>query len=239
MENGLYVALSAQVSLQRRLEAIANNVANMNTPGYRADGTAFEAAVARAGDARLSFVSPGSTFVSRQVGALSKTGNPLDVAVQGDGWFAIGTESGVAYTRDGRMTMAATGELQTISGNPVMDAGGAPILLDPNAGPPTVAGDGMINQGGRQVGAIGLFSIPDGAILTRASNASVQPDLPATPILDFTRDGIVQGAVEGSNVNPIEEMTKLISTTRNFDAVTSEVSKSESALDDAIKTLAG
>ena len=88
MQNGLYVALSAQVALERRLETIAANVANMNTPGYRADGISFEAQSPRRATT-LAYVSSGADFISRKSGALVKTGNPLDVAVQGDGWFAV------------------------------------------------------------------------------------------------------------------------------------------------------
>ena len=102
MQNGLYVAVSAQVALQRRLETIADNIANMNTVGFRATGVSFESELARAGDTTLNYVSPGSNFVSRRAGELVKTDNPLDFAVQGDGWFGIQTPSGTAYTRDGR-----------------------------------------------------------------------------------------------------------------------------------------
>jgi flagellar basal-body rod protein FlgF len=237
MQNGLYVSLSAQVALERRLETIANNVANMNTVGYRAEGVSFETEVAKAGDNRIAYVSSGSSFVSRQSGALIKTGNPLDVAVQGEGWFAIDTADGVAYTRDGRMRISGTGALETLNGNGVLDAGGAPILLDPSAGAPTISGDGMIAQNGKQIGAIGLFTIDDDANLTRAENSGVVPDKAATPILDFTKNGIVQGFVEGANVNPIEEMTKLISVTRTFDGVNQQVTQTEASLQDAIKTL--
>jgi flagellar basal-body rod protein FlgF len=239
MQNQLYVALSAQVSLSKRLETIASNIANMNTPGYRADGTAFAAEVAKIGDAQVAYVSPASNYISRRSGPLVKTDNPLDVAVQGDGWFAIQTKNGVVYTRDGRMTMAETGELRTLTGNAVLDAGGAPIILDPAAGPPTIANDGMITQNRTQVGAIGLFSLADATSLNRAENSGVIPNKPAVPILDFTQNGVVQGSFEGSNINPIEEMTKLISVTRNFDGVGSEVARTESSLQDAIKTLAG
>jgi flagellar basal-body rod protein FlgF len=239
MQNGLYVAMSGQVSLSKRLETIANNVANMNTPGWRADGTAFSAEVAKIGDSRVAYVAPQSTYISQQSGPLVKTDNPLDVAVQGDSWFAIRTKAGIAYTRDGRLTLAETGELKTLTGNSILDAGGAPIILDPAAGPPTIANDGMISQSGRQVGAIGLFSLSDATSLARAENSGVIPNKPATPILDFTQNGIVQGSVEGSNVNPIEEMTKLITVTRNFDSVSAEVTQTESSLQDAIKTLAG
>jgi len=237
MRNSLYVALSAQISLERRLETIAANVANMNTAGYRAEGVSFATEVARAGDNRLSYVSPGTPFISRQSGAAVKTGDPLDVAVQGNGWLAIQTPSGTAYTRDGRMRMADGGALQTLNGDAVLDAGGAPIMLDPSGGPPIVSSDGMITQNSAQVGAIGLFAIDDDANLTRAENSSVIPDKPATPVLDFTRNGLLQGFVENANVNPVEEMTKLIAVTRAFDGVSSQVSQTESSLQDAIKTL--
>ena len=237
MRNSLYVALSAQISLERRLETIANNVANINTAGYRAEGVSFATEVARAGENRLSYVSPGTPFVSRQPGTAVKTGDPLDVAVQGDGWIPIQTPSGIAYTRDGRMRITESGALETLTGDAVLDAGGAPIMLNPGAGAPVISSDGMITQNGAQVGAIGLYAIDDDAKLTRAEGSSVIPDKPATPILDFTRNGLLQGFVENANVNPIEEMTKLIAVTRTFDGVSSQVAQTESSLQDAIKTL--
>ena len=237
MQNGLYVAVSAQVALQRRLETIADNVANMNTVGYRATGVSFEKEMARAGEAKLAYVSPGSDYLSRGIGGLVKTDNSLDFAVQGDGWFAIQTPSGQAYTRDGRARVDESGTMRTLNGDAILDAGGAPIIIDGAAGPLTVSADGMITQNGRQVGAIGLFAIDPGASLTRAENSSVVPDRPATPILEFTRDGVVQGAVESSNVDPVREVTRLVDVTRAFDGVAAEVSQSEASLQEAIKTL--
>ena len=237
MQSGLYVALSGQVALERRLETIASNVANMNTVGYRADGVSFEAQMAKAGDATVAFASGGAGFISRRSGGVTKTGNPLDVAVQGEGWLAVKTPAGTVYTRDGRMTIQESGQLTTLTGYPVLDAGGAPILLDASAGPPDIANDGMISQKGNQVGALGLYQIDDSAKLTRYNNSGVIPDKPATAILDFSSNGISQGFVEGSNVNPIMEMTKLITVTRAFDGINAATEKSESSLTDAIKTL--
>src|SRR5271169_919656 len=235
MQNGLYVALSAQVALERRLETIAANVANMNTPGYRADGVSFAAEVSRAGENRIAYVSPGSGFISRRSGALIETGNPLDAAVQGEGWFAIQSSGATVYTRDGRMRVSETGALENVNGNPILDAGGAPIQLDPAGGAATIARDGMITQNGRQIAAIGLFLIDDDATLTRAGNSGFTSDKSAQPVLDFTQNGVVQGVIEGANVNPVQEMTKLIAITRTFDGVNSEVSQTESSLQDAIK----
>ena len=239
MQNGLYVALSAQVALERRLETIAANVANMNTPGYRADGVSFEAQIAKAGENRVSYVAAGSGFISRRTGALVSTGNPFDVAVQGDGWMAVNGPTGVIYTRDGRMRLSETGALENLVGAPVLDAGGAPIQLDPAGGPPTIAADGMINQNGRQVAAVGLFALDDDAKLSRAGSSGFTSDKPAQPILDFTQNGLVQGAIEGANVNPVMEMTKLIAVTRSFDGVANEVTQTENSVTDAIKALGG
>ena len=237
MRGNLYVSLSAQVALQKRLDTIANNVANMNTGGFRADGVTFEAALSKAGETSTSFVTAGSTFISRMQGPVTQTGNPLDVAVQGEGWLAIKTPGGTAYTRDGRMQVTAAGDLQTLNGYPVLDAGGASILLQSSGGPPSIAADGMITQGGQQVGALGLYTIPDGAKLTRFGNSAVIPDAAPTPILDFSINSIVQGFSEGSNVNPVLELTKLIAVQRTFDSISSGNQTSESNLQDAIKTL--
>jgi flagellar basal-body rod protein FlgF len=237
MQSGLYVALSGQVALERRLQTIASNVANMNTVGYRADGVSFEAQLARAGDSMVAFAGSGSDFISRRSGGMSKTDNPFDVAVQGDAWLAIKTPAGPVYTRDGRLTLKDSGELTTLNGYSVLDAGGAPIMLDPSAGAPDISRDGMITQKGNQVGALGLFAIDDSAKLTRYANSGVIPSKPATAVLDFATNGVSQGFVEGSNVNPITEMTKLITVTRAFDGINAATEKTESSLTDAIKTL--
>ncbi len=237
MQNGLYVSLSAQISLERRLETIAGNIANANTPGYRVDGVSFAAQLAKAGDSTIAFVDEGQGFISRSAGPLTKTGNPLDMAIQGDGWFAVQLGGQTIYTRDGRMTMDESGSLVSMTGAAVLDAAGAPIQLDPSAGQPSIARDGMIAQNGRQVGAVGLFALDADAQLTRAGNSGFTTDKPAQPILDFRANGVVQGAIEGANVDPVREMTRLIDISRTFDAVTNGVTQTENSLNDAIKTL--
>jgi flagellar basal-body rod protein FlgF len=231
------VALSGQVSAERRLETIANNVANMNTTGFRADAVRFEEQIARAGDSNLSYVAQGDEYVSRRIGPLTRTDNRLDVAIQGDGWFAVNQNGQTIYTRDGRFQLSENGTLQNINGASVLDAGGAPIQLTPDGGDPAISADGMITQNGRQTGAIGLFELDNSAKLTRAGSSGFTSDVPGVAVLDFTRNGVVQGAIEGSNVNPIEEMSRLIAVTRNFDQVANEVNKSETSVEDAIKAL--
>lgn len=239
MQSGPYVSLSAQLTLEKRLESLALNVANMNTAGYRAAGVSFHTYISRTGDSPVAYATAGKDYITRTEGPLERTDNPLDVAVQGEGFMAIQTPGGIVYTRDGRMRMKATGELESLGGHPILDAGGTPIILDPTAGPPVIGGDGMISQGNQQIGAIGLFQIDPSAKFTRYENSGVIPDKPATPILDFNTNGFVQGHIEGSNVNPILEMAKLITIERAFESISGSAEKNESTLKDALPILGG
>ena len=237
MQSGLYVGLSAQIALERRLETIANNVANVGTGGFRADAVKFEAVLSRSSSGTVAFASPGKNYISRHMGTVSKTDNPLDVAVAGDGWFAFQTAQGIVYTRDGRMQMTAEGELRTISGYPILDPGGATLSLDPTGSEPWVGADGTITQDGRPVGSIGLFQIPREAKLSRFENSGVIPDQPAVAVIDDANVRVLQGHTEGSNVNPILELTKLINVSRTFQQATALLDKSEGSLEKAIRTL--
>ncbi len=242
MDSAMYVALSAQVALERRLDIVAQNVANAATAGYRAEEIKFDAMLSKVGLSNpgadpTAFVSEGDTYLSRRAGDLEKTGNQLDVAVRGDGWLAVNTPAGVAYTRDGRMRMLESGDLTTLAGYPVLDVGRAPLSLDPNAGAPIITRDGMITQDGKQVGAIGLFSIDPNTKLRRSENATVIPEGPANEVLDFTTNGVLQGFVEGSNVRPVMEISRLIMVSRSFEAASAMIDKSDSTAQEAIKTL--
>lgn len=238
MQTALYVALSGQMTLDRRLATVANNLANAGTAGYRAEGAEFSTYMQRQSQLPAAFATGGRAFAVEQAGPLTKTGNPLDVAVMGQGYLAIQTPGGTAYTRDGRMQVLGTGDLVTLDGHPVLDAGNAPITLDPAAGTIEIARDGMITQQGKQVGAIGLFSVDLSAGYARYENSALVPKRAATPVLSFVSDGMVQGFAEGSNVNPVSEMTKLIAVTRAFEGVSSAVEDCQSSLKEAIQTLA-
>ncbi|MGY4349162.1 hypothetical protein ACVWXM_005655 [Bradyrhizobium sp. GM7.3] len=146
MQSALYVGLSAQVALEKRLQTIANNVANVNTAAFRTDVVKFETVLSKAGANPVAFSSPGDNIISREMGSITESGNPLDVAVVGQGWIAFAGPNGTVYTRDGRLQIAANGDLQTVSGFPVIDSGGAQITLDPNGGPVSIARSGAITQ---------------------------------------------------------------------------------------------
>ncbi|MBN9067866.1 MAG: flagellar basal-body rod protein FlgF [Rhizobiaceae bacterium] len=237
MPTGLYVSLSAQMALQKRLETIADNVANANTVGFRATGIKFEDVVTGTGDKSVDFASQGTNFLSGKAGGLTRTGDPYDFAVQGDAWFGIATPAGTVMTRDGRFTMSPAGELVTHEGYAVLDAGGAAIQLNPNDGPPVAGKDGTLRQDGKLVAAIGLFTFDAGPNVQRFGNSGVIPAGRPVPVVDDATVGVEQGFLEQSNVDPMREMARLIMVQRTFEDTASLVRKSEATLDDAIKTL--
>ena len=242
MQSGLYVALSSQMALERRLTTLADNMANINTVGFRSTDVKFDEVMSSTQNdinAKVAFVSQGNDYLSTRLGQLDNTGNPLDFAIKGDAWFAIDTPAGQVLTRDGRFTMTETGALVSTRGFPVLDPGGAPIQLDRTAGPPSVGADGVIHQDGRQVGTIGVFSSDIKKGFIRYENSGVIASDPPRAVVDDPTVGVVQGYVEQSNVNGIREMTQLIQINRAFESVSSLMRDSESSLDEAIKTLGG
>lgn len=239
MQSGIHVALSGQIALQRRLDTIANNVANSSTPGFMREGVTFESVLSNKVAAGPTYSDAGRSVLSRAAGSFSQTGNPFDVAIQGNAFLAISTRNGVAYTRDGRLQVSAAGDVQTSTGAPVLDNGGTPIRIEGSLEGLSISRSGAIVRAGATIATLGLFRIPDRANLTREEGASVTADMPAEPVTDFSATGIVQGFVEGSNVNAMEEMTKLIAVSRIFEAVSSAVDQSDRRLSDAIKTLSG
>jgi len=237
VQDGLYVALSSQIALERRLNTIADNVANASTVGFRATGVKFEDIVSGLGQKSMAFVSPGDTYLSTASGGMRETGNPFDFAIKGDAWFGIQTPAGVVMTRDGRFTMQDNGALVSVEGYPVVDAGGAPIQLDPRAGPPEVGADGMLRQDGQMVGALGLYTFDPGLNFTRYANSGIIPNGQPNPVVDRIDVGVAQGFVEESNVNPILEMTHLIAVQRAFENTSAAMRNTEQTFDEAVRTL--
>ncbi|WP_095084504.1 flagellar basal-body rod protein FlgF [Mesorhizobium sophorae] len=237
MRDSLYVALSSQIALERRLDTIADNVANASTIGFRATGVKFEDVVSGIGPKSVSFASSGKTYLSGAHGALTETGNPFDFAVQGDAWFAIDTPVGTVMTRDGRFSMNENGELMSIEGHPVLDAGGAPIQLDPRNGPPKAGADGSLRQNDQLVGSIGLYNFDPGENFVRYGNSGIIPARTPEPVTDRSDTGIAQGFLEESNVNPVLEITRLIQVQRAFENTAALMRQTDSSTDEAIKTL--
>jgi flagellar basal-body rod protein FlgF len=237
MQDSLYVALSSQIALERRLTTIADNVANAGTVGFRATQVKFEDVLTGTGPNSVSFVQTGGTYLSEAKGSYRNTANPFDFAIRGDAWFGLETPDGPIMTRDGRFSMLQTGQVVSVEGYPVLDAGGAPIQLDPAAGAPVVSADGFIRQNGQQVGAFGLFSFEPGPNFQRYGNSGVVPRGEPQAVVDRADSGVVQGFVEDSNVNPVLEMTRLIMVQRAFESANAAIKETEATFGNAVKAL--
>lgn len=237
MDVNSHVGLSGQLAQARRLDTIAHNVANAGTAGFRAEGVSFSAVVSRTQPFDTSFAFGGGSHVDPRSGAFTATGNPLDVAIQGPGYLTIGTPEGTAYTRDGRMQMLPSGELVSLNGHPILDQSGAPLTANPRGGTIEIGREGSVRQDGRLVGSLGLFNIDLDAGYRRFENSAFLISGGSEPIEDFSSSGFVQGFTEGSNVNPILEMTRLIEVQRAFEAASSSLEQRDAALRDTIQAL--
>ena len=237
MESSLYVAAAAQRNIQKQLTVVANNIANMNTAGFRSENVDFKNLVSRTSQEDVHFPTVAKLYPATEQGSHLLTDNPLDVAISGDGWFAISTGSGTAYTRDGRFQINAFGELQTLEGFPVLDAGEAPIQLNTNSGPPEIYQDGRIISNGRVVGNLGLFDVPIESFESRYSNSAFLSSVPGTPIALGGINTINQGFIENSNVNPIKELANLITITKSFESATALIERVDQTLSKSISEL--
>jgi flagellar basal-body rod protein FlgF len=240
MNNALYVGLSRQETLQRALDIVANNIANADTAGFKLESLLVQtepSSSPSAPDARpVNYVLDHGVTRDFTQGSMETSGNPYDVAVEGQGFFQIQTSAGMRYTRDGRFTVDNKNQLVTRAGDPVMDNSGRPITLDPNKPAPAIAKDGAISQGGVQGPRLGVYRFPDLAQLQKTGGGLFQA--PATVTPTAAADGIVrQGTMEKSNVQPVLEITNLIAITRAYERVAQMMSATSDLSSQAIERL--
>lgn len=219
MENAITAGLAKQIVLARALDTTANNVANQTTSGFKADHIAFREYLAAVdarttGDPVISLVVDPDTYTDFSPGGLEQSYRDLDFAIDGDGFFAVEIGSGVRYTRDGRFSVNAYGELVNRSGAQVLDAGGSPILIDPEAGPVLATPDGELQQNATPVAQLGVYKFDDLRQLRKTGDnlflASSEPAPAPTP-------RVRQGFFEASNVNPVAAMTDMIEVMRAYE----------------------
>jgi len=236
MENTLIVALTRQSVLARQMDAISNNLANLNTSGFKSESMIFKEQVESTGKNQvISLVHDVAYFRDMSEGPLTNTNNPLDMAIRGDGYFAVETGEGQRYTRHGVFQLNNQGQLVTSQGNPLLGAGGAPITVPPNASNIIVARDGTISADALEIGRIEVFTFENPAALSKIGN-SLYEAKGQEP--QATRDSdVVQGMVEGSNVNGVAEMTRMIDTVRGYQAASKLADEEHRRILDAIDTL--
>jgi flagellar basal-body rod protein FlgF len=232
MEGPTYVALSAQVALQRHLEVVANNIANANTTGYKADRQLFQSYVNRLNvpGGQVAFVHDRATYIDRSAGPIQSTGSPLDVAVQGDGYLAVRTPQGIGYTRDGRLHISADNSLLDVSGNPYLGEDGQPIILPENFRDIVIRGDGsirvVVNGAPQEVGRLATYRAVDPLTMRKDGDGRLNgPAGGMVPIEAGDRQStIVQGSLEGSTVQPVVEIANMTELSRAYDRLQSLLS---------------
>ena len=251
MENTLLVGLSRQVTLERQMDVVANNVANINTNGFKADRSLFEEFLTSrahednfAGrDRRVSFVQDRGTFKDFAQGASELTKNPLDVAIDGDGFLVVQTPNGPRYTRDGSMQISQTGQLVTKSGIPVLGTGG-PITFQPTDHDINISADGTVTvqEGTNRTDSVRgklrmvSFAQAQSALKKEGSNLYSAEGAPPLP---STTSRLNQGFIEKSNVNSVMEMTRMIDVTRAYTQISAMLQQQTDMRKSALEKLAG
>jgi flagellar basal-body rod protein FlgF len=215
MDNTSYVALSRQLTLERQMAVVAGNIANMNTHGFKTEHLLFEEVLERAGQpGRVAFVQDVGLIRDLGPGALETTGNPLDLAINGEGYFTVETPAGPRFTRGGHFSLDGSGALVTSGGHRLLDAGGAVIQLPPGVGDLSIARDGTISTDDGVIrGRSASCASPTTPAFGAKGDSLLMTDQVAEPV---TRPEIAQGRLERSNVQPILEMTRMMETVRAF-----------------------
>lgn len=234
MSKGIYVATSGSMAQLRHLETLSNNLANTRTAGYKGDQLTFETVRARherstdpnvADPAGLGkhFVDVHERVADLAPGPVSRTDNPLDVALTGNGFLTVETSRGRRLTRDGRMLIGRDGTLRTTSGHSVLDQNGRSIRLPPDR-VPTIDERGRIRAGNLDIGQLGVVAVDMLAGMAKdADGFFVPPTEAARPSVDMT---VLQGHVEESNVRPVQMMLELVEVQRTFSALRQVISAS-------------
>lgn len=236
MENSLYVGLSAQVALEQRMALIANNVANMTTPGYRGQNAVFKEFISSKPrmDADVSLVLDYGQYEMTDPGPIKITGNPLDVALVGPGFIGVQTPEGIQYTRAGNFSLNELGEIVTSRGMQVAGAGGGPVVIPADAKSVAIDEKGVVSTDQGVVGALMLAEFSDLQKMEPTGNGNYKTDEPALPA-EKTR--VMQGKVEGSNVLPVVEMTRMIDVSREYQSVQRMVQSEHERLRTAIQRI--
>ncbi|MEE9545088.1 MAG: flagellar basal-body rod protein FlgF [Rhodospirillales bacterium] len=236
MENTSLIALSRQGVLRRQMNIVANNIANMNTTGFKGEKMMFVQHLVRSRGGenilgeRIAFVRDVATMRDVSEGPLLSTGNPLDIAVRDDGYLVVETEQGNRYTRNGHLRLDDTGQLVTGQGDKLLSTGDQSFFFSSEDKQINIARDGTVSTENGELGKLKVVRFENQQQLRQIGGGlfatEQQPE-------EVEKPDIVQGMLEGSNVNAIIEMTRMIETQRAYASIGNFI-KSE---DDRIKTM--
>jgi flagellar basal-body rod protein FlgF len=244
MENALLVGLSRMVALSREMDTVANNVANVNTNGFKRRSTLFQEFLSPtakhedslAGDKPVSFVVDRGNAVNFSPGVTERTGNPLDVAIKGDAMFVVRTPGGERYTRNGALAVNASGQLVNSDGFAIMSDQG-PVQIGNSETNLRIAGDGLITSSQGNRGRLRMVAVPNPSLLRNEGQnlfSTAQALRPAAP-----RDARLEtGVVEKSNVMAVTEISRLMEVSRSYQNIASLMQRTDEMRRSAINRLA-
>ena len=235
MDAAGYTTLTRQAGLMREMQMVANNIANISTNGFRREGVVFAEYVADLEyGPSLSMAHATGRIVDLGQAGLSQTGGTFDFAIQGDGFFLIDTPQGQQLTRAGSFTPSAEGELMTPDGFRLLDQGGAPVFVPPDAGMVAMGSDGTLSANGVPLGKIGLWQPTDPTQLQRQSGTMF-----ASPSGVEPADGgtVMQGYLEDSNVDAVSEIARMITVQRAYELGQTFLDREDARVRDVVQTL--
>lgn len=234
MDSGYYAACTALISRMQALDTIASNLANSSTAGYRAEHNVFSSVLASKGAASETALNQainnfgilsGTTLDQRQ-GALQKTGNELDLGIEGPGYFVVQTPNGPMYTRNGAFQVSTNGQLITAHGDAVMGDNGVITMMP---GPVSISANGTISSNGALSGKLKVVEFPAGTQMSSVGDTYYSA--PANTAVPAAASNVRQGMIESSNVNPVENMVELVTAQRSAEMMQRALSMFNSEID--------
>lgn len=235
MEIASYVTVSRQSGLMNEMQIIANNIANSATTGYRQEGLIFSEFIdSSLGRSSLSLSRAQVHNTSMAQGTLTQTNGSFDFAIEGEGFFLVETPAGERLTRAGSFSPSPDGDLVTMDGYRVLDPGGSPVFVPGSAEKVSVASDGTISANGQPLGQIGLFMPAEPTGMVREDGVMFRADGGTEPAVNAR---ILQGFLEGSNVNPISQLARMIEVQRSYELGQSFLETEDERIRNAVKTL--
>lgn len=236
MDNAIYAGLTRQSGLMREMRVIANNIANSETTGFRREGVIFSEYLAdtRRGLEGLSMANARGRLLDLEQAGMTMTGGNYDLAIDGRGFFAVQTPEGIRITRAGAFLTSAEGEVMNADGHRLLDEGMAPVQIPPGALSVAIGPDGTVSADGQQIARVGLFAAPAPETMLRSGGTLFAADTGLEPATDAR---IQQGFLEGSNVDPIAEITRMIEVQRAYEIGQTLLDREDKRIRDTIATM--
>lgn len=235
MSNPATIALSRQMALQNQLDIIANNIANSSTAGFQGQRILFQEFLAETPTGeQISYVQDIGSVRDTSAGPIEPTGNPLDISINGEGYFAVENDAGIFYTRNGSFRLDAQGQLVTPDGSAVLGEGDVPFVFAPGETSISISRDGDVSTENGLIGRLQVVGFENEQAMTPVGNGLLKTSQPPLQVPDT---GFVQGALETGNVRPVLEITRMIEVLRSYQGASRVVETEDERVKRAIQSL--